>query len=288
MARPLRVELAGGLYHVTSRGDRREDIYLDDGDRLLWLDVLGQTCRRFNWICHAWCQMTNHYHLLVETVEGNLSVGMRHLNGVYTQAVNRKHRRVGHVFQGRYKAILVEKDSHLLEVSRYVVLNPVRAGIVSDAGDWPWSSYRSMVGRANPPAWLHTAWPHGQFNVPRHAAIQSYVDFVRAGLRLPSIWTGLRNQVFLGDEEFVRQALAQSDRLDVAEIPRAQRRAPAKDLEHYRQSADSIPDAMYMAFASGGYTMTEIASHFRVHYSTVSRTVRRGECGELPSQVRRR
>jgi len=140
MARPLRIELAGGIYHVTSRGDRREDIFLDEGDRLAWLDVFGAVCNRFNWVCHAWCQMTNHYHLVVETVEGNLSQGMRQLNGVYTQTFNRTHRRVGHVFQGRYRAVVVEKDAYLLELMRYVVLNPVRAGIVSDAADWPWSS----------------------------------------------------------------------------------------------------------------------------------------------------
>jgi REP element-mobilizing transposase RayT len=277
MARPLRIELAGGLYHVTSRGDRREDIYLDDGDRYLWLDVLDQTCRRFNWICHAWCQMTNHYHLVMETVEGNLSEGMRHLNGVYTQAVNRKHRRVGHVFQGRYKAILVDKDSHLLELSRYVVLNPVRAAMVQDAEEWPWSSFRNMIGRAQPPAWLQTDWLLAQFGDTRDIAILRYAEFVRAGVRLPSIWTGLRNQVFLGDEEFVRRAQAQTDRLDIAEIPRAQRRPPAKGLDHYRATAESNAKAMVAAFASGDYTMVEIARHFGVHYSTVSRAVRRGE-----------
>jgi putative transposase len=103
MSRPLRLELAGGLYHVTSRGDRREDIYLDDDDRELWLAILAHVCKRHNWICHAWCQMSNHYHLVIETVEGNLSQGMRQLNGIYTQTINRKHHRVGHVFQGRYK-----------------------------------------------------------------------------------------------------------------------------------------------------------------------------------------
>jgi len=101
MARPLRIELAGGLYHVTSRGDRCEDIYLDDKDRRQWLILLGQVCERFNWVCHAYCQMSNHYHLVIETVEGNLSQGMRQLNGVYTQYFNRRHRRVGHVYQGR-------------------------------------------------------------------------------------------------------------------------------------------------------------------------------------------
>ena len=126
MARPLRIELSGGLYHVTSRGDRRENIYFSEDDRRAWLEVFGQVCERFNWVCHAYCQMTNHYHIVVETPEGNLSQGMRQLNGVYTQLVNRAHGRVGHVFQGRFKGILVEKDAYLLELSRYVVLNPVR------------------------------------------------------------------------------------------------------------------------------------------------------------------
>jgi putative transposase len=129
MARPLRIELAGGLYHVTCRGNRREDIYLEDADWAAWLAVFAQVCARFNWRCHAWCQMTNHYHIVVETAEANLAQGMQQLNGVYTQHVNRAHNRVGHVFQGRYKAILVEKEGHLLELVRYVVLNPFRAGM---------------------------------------------------------------------------------------------------------------------------------------------------------------
>ena len=119
--------------------------------------MLGQVCKRFNWVVHAWCQMTNHYHLLLETPEGNLSAGMRQLNGVYTQNFNRRHARVGHVFQGRYKAILVERDAYLLELARYIVLNPVRAGMVAQAPDWPWSSCRAMLGQAPAPAWLNVA-----------------------------------------------------------------------------------------------------------------------------------
>ena len=148
----MRIELAGGLYHVTSRGDRREDIYFNDADRRAWLETFGQVCNRFNWVCHAWCQMTNHYHIVVETIEGNLALGMRQLNGVYTQWINRSHHRVGHVFQGRYKGILVEKDNYLLELARYVVLNPVRAGMVRKAEAWPWSSYHAMVGTDDTPA----------------------------------------------------------------------------------------------------------------------------------------
>src|SRR5512137_282677 len=164
MARALRLELAGGLYHVTSRGDRREDIFLDDADRLAWLEVFAQTCKRFNWVCHAWCLMGNHYHIVIETIEGNLAQGMRHLNGVYTQTFNRTHQRVGHVFQGRYKAVIVEKDSYLLELARYVVLNPLRAGMVKDIADWQWSSYAAMLGIQPAPEWLQTDWILGQFS----------------------------------------------------------------------------------------------------------------------------
>jgi putative transposase len=195
MARPLRIELSGGLYHITARGDRREDIYFNTDDRQAWLDLLGQVCERFNWMCHAYCLMTNHYHLVVETPEGNLAQGMRQLNGVYTQNVNRTHKRVGHVFQGRYQAILVEKDSYLLELARYVVLNPVRARMVNDAVEWPWSSYRAMIAQASPPSWLKTDWILGQFGTNRQQAIAHYIDFVRAGVGLPTLWDKLQNQI---------------------------------------------------------------------------------------------
>jgi len=185
MARPLRLELAGGLYHVTSRGNARGEIYLDDEDRVSWLELFNDVCYRFNWICHAYCLMSNHYHVVVETVEGNLSKGMRQLNGVYTQTFNRKHRRVGHVFQGRYKAILVEKDSYLLELSRYVVLNPVRAQMVKDVADWPWSSYRATIGQAPPLRCLHLDWLLSQLGSEREQAIVRYQNFVRAGIGLP-------------------------------------------------------------------------------------------------------
>ena len=151
MARPLRIEFPGALYHVTARGDRQEPIYEDDDDRKVFLDLLGKVIVEWNWVCQAYCMMGNHYHLLVETPDGNLAKGMRQLNGVYTQLSNRRHQRVGHLFQGRYKAILVDRDEYLLELGRYVVLNPVRARLVKRVEDWPWSSYRSMVGQARNP-----------------------------------------------------------------------------------------------------------------------------------------
>ncbi len=127
MARALRILYPGALYHITSRGDGQEAIYLTNQDREIFISMLGECVSKFNWKIHAYCLMTNHYHLLIETPQANLSKGMRFLNGVYTQRFNRAHKRVGHVLQGRYKSILVEKESYLLELSRYLVLNPVRA-----------------------------------------------------------------------------------------------------------------------------------------------------------------
>ncbi|VAW67600.1 hypothetical protein MNBD_GAMMA09-1820, partial [hydrothermal vent metagenome] len=263
--------------HVTSRGVRREDIYHDDEDRLIWLDVFSQVCSRFNWRCHAWCLMDNHYHILIETPESNLSQGMRQLNGVYTQRSNRKHSRVGHVFQGRYKAILVQKDEYLLELSRYVVLNPVRAGMVKDVHEWPWSSYGAMTGESSAPVWLETDWLLACFGKQRKRAIVKYIDFVRAGTGLPPVWEGLKYQMYLGSAKFVesmQHKLDDSQKESLSEISRLQRRPLAKSLQWYEENAADQKKAMALAYVSGEYTMKEIAEWFCVHYSTVSRAVK--------------
>ncbi len=154
MSRPIRIEFSGAFYHVTARGNRRESIFDDDIDREKFLEINGQVIEDFNWICHAYCLMTNHYHLVIETPDGNLSKGMRQLNGVFTQTSNHRHQRGGHLFQGRYKSILVDADAYLLELIRYVVLNPVRAVMVDHPRMWRWSSYNAMIGETPAPTWL--------------------------------------------------------------------------------------------------------------------------------------
>jgi putative transposase len=200
---------------------------------------------------------------------------MRQLNGVYTQRFNRRHRLVGHLFQGRYKAIIVERETYLLELARYVVLHPVRAGMVADARDWPWSSYGATVGASTPPRWLETDWILGQFAHHRGRARASYVDFVRAGMGLPSVWEQLRHPLYLGSEGFVdRFRDGNSQEQDLREVPRAQRRCKARALSEYEARYVDRHEAMARAYQSGGYSMQAIADHFGVHYATVSRAVK--------------
>lgn len=276
MARPLRIEFAGALYHLTSRGDRREDIFLDDADRAMFLEVLAGVCDRFRWVCHAYCLMSNHYHLLIETRESTLSQGMRQLNGVFTQRSNRRHRRVGHVFQGRYKSILVQKETYLLELARYVVLNPVRAGMVRAAKDWPWSSYRATAGWTEPPACLHVDWLLSAFGTRRNAASAAYRKFVSQGRSASPPWDDLKRQVYLGSEEFVDTMMARvDDQRPLSEIPSAQLRPPPKSLAHYAKANRDRDQAITAAYGSGGYSMKAIGEHFGLGYSMVSRIVKR-------------
>ncbi len=281
MARPLRLEFAGALYHVTARGDRREDIYEDDEDRELFLSVLAQVVQRFNWLVYAYCLMSNHYHLVIETPDGNLSQGMRQLNGVFTQKTNQRHQRVGHLFQGRYKAILVQKEAYLLEVARYVVLNPVRAGMVRRAGDWPWSSYRSTAGASTRPEWLTADWLLTRFGGNRTSATQAYAAFVLDGAGQASMWDNLKNQIFLGSDAFVDDMqLRIEQRESLQEIPRRQRAGRARSLSEFAAEADSRDAAIRAAYASGGYTLNEIGQYFGLHYSRVSRIVKSADGGK--------
>lgn len=275
MARPLRIEFAGALYHVTSRGDGQEDIYWDDEDRERYLEVLGHVCERFNWVVHAYCLMDNHYHLLVETPDKNLSKGMRQLNGVYTQQFNRRHGRVGHVFQGRYKAILVQKECYLLELARYIVLNPVRAQMVRSAKDWPWSSYRATAGLVTPVKGLVVDWILSSFSRRKSVAVVRYREFVARGKTQPKPWEQLKNQIYLGSDEFIDEIqcnIALTTNLD--EVPSARKRQVAKPLKYYEKRYPERDTAITMAYASGEYSMKVVGDHFGLHYSTVSRIVK--------------
>ncbi|MGH2359919.1 MAG: REP-associated tyrosine transposase [bacterium] len=279
MARPLRIEFDGALYHVTSRGNARADIFHDDTDRHAFLATLGKVVQRAHWLCHAFCLMDNHYHLLLETPEGNLAQGMRQLNGIYTQAYNRRHQRSGHVFQGRYKAVVIQRDSHLLEVCRYVVLNPVRAHAVQRAEQWRWSSYRATAGMAEAPAWLTVEWVLSQFARHRATATRQYRDFVRNGVGQPSIWQAVQAQALLGKPEFAAQLREYLRGVEAGkEIPRQQRflgRPTLATLFEGQLSRARRNTLIVRAVERHGYSQKEVADFVGLHYSTVSRLANR-------------
>lgn len=276
MARPLRIEFPGALYHVTSRGNARADIVGDDGDRRIFVDTLSATVERLGWLCHAWCLMGNHYHLLVETPAANLSRGMRQLNGVFTQRLNRRHGRVGHVLQGRYKAILVEREPHLLELCRYVVLNPVRAGMARRARDWRWSSFRGSAGLVRPRRFEHGDWLLAQFGGDEGVAVRSYRRFVADGIGASSPWDSLSGPDVLGGDAF-REGLRAAAGTTSAEVPlRARLLAPAS-LDALRRRHRERGEWMARAYREHGHTMREIAEAAGLHYSSVSKIVKEWE-----------
>jgi REP element-mobilizing transposase RayT len=280
MSRPLRLEFPGALYHVTARGNAQGDIFLNDGDRALLLACLSETVKRFGWLCHAYCLMDNHYHLLIETPDGNLSQGMRQLNGVYTQRFNRQHQRVGHLLQGRYKAILVERDSYLLELCRYVVLNPIRARMVKHIERYPWSSYPASMGMTACPGWLSTDWLLGHFDQRRSVARKHYAEFVAQGIGLASPWAAVQGQVLLGAETFAEKMRPLLEgKKELTEIPRSQRllhRPSLKKLFTKDVPGDKVmrDKAIRQAYGECGYSMAAIAKHAEVHYSTVSKIIK--------------
>jgi REP element-mobilizing transposase RayT len=280
MARPLRLEYPGACYHITSRGNARQAIFRDDVDREAFLAIVSSAVKRFGWEIYAYCLMGNHYHLLFVTPLANLSRGMMHLNGLYTQRFNRRHARVGHVFQGRFGAILVERETYLLELARYISLNPVRAGMVSAAEDWRWSSHRAHAALVAAPPWLRVEPILERFADDAMQAALQYRRFVAAGVGLASPWSQLRGQVLLGTDLFaerLRERLAQ--RAVSREVPRADRwvARPALETLLPRTELSGRPPrnaAVAGACLTHGYTLAEVARHTGLHYSTVSRILR--------------
>ena len=280
MARPLRIEYPGAVYHVTSRGNEKKAVYRDDHDRETFLNTLQHVTKRYNWLCHAYCLMDNHYHLLIETPDGNLAVGMRQLNGVYTQLFNRRHHRTGHLFQGRYKAILIQKDTHLLEVCRYIVLNPVRAGMVERPQDWQWSSYHATAGQRKAHPSLTVDWVLGQLSSNRSKAKKEYRQFVQGGMGKKSLWSEVKGQAILGDDAFVASLIGYLTRhKDVVEIPKTQRYVNRPTLDQIFQE-DILRDKrkrnkkIVEAVDTYGYRQSEISRHVGIHYSTISNLLR--------------
>jgi REP element-mobilizing transposase RayT len=280
MARPLRIQFPGGVYHVISRGNARQALFDNDDDRRRFLRALNLAASTLGWRLFAYCLMTNHYHLCIETPGPTLARGMRDVNGTYAQGFNRRHDRVGHLFQSRYAAIVVEKDSHLLELARYIVLNPVRAGLCASAGDWHWSSYRATLGHPARLVPVSSDVILSQFGPNLREARAAYERFVAAGMPASNPPRQSPSAVVAGSESF-GLALASHIQAPAAEVPRGHKRL--QSLREFEQEAASRDEAIRRAHESGGYSYVEIGRHFGLHYSTVSKI-----CRGIPTKPRRR
>ena len=279
MSRPLRIEFRGAVYHITSRGNGKQKIFFKDNDRKVFLSLLWEVVEREKWVCYAYCLMDNHYHLLIETTRPNLSRGMSELNGVYAQKLNYIRDSVGHVFQSRYKSILVEKDNYLLELCRYIALNPVRAGIVENPEDWRWSSYRATLGIAKPPKYLNTSWVLKNFDEDIEKSKQKYEKFVLEGVGKESPWRELRGRIFLGSKKFIEKheekLSGKEKENEIAKIERFANRPPLEEIFKDVKTKEKRDKKIYKAYEEYRYSLKEIGDFFEIHYSTISRIVKK-------------
>ncbi len=279
MARQLRIEFPGALYHVFARGNAKQDIFLDADDRTLFLKSLEFCVMTHNLICHAYCLMDNHYHLLLETPDGNLSQGMRDLNGNYAQSFNSRHDRVGHLFQGRYKAIVVEKEVYLCELAKYIANNPVKEGLVKSADEWVWGSHQATIGKTEAPSWLTTDFILGHFSTNRQMALEEYRGFVSSLEGGGDPYNNVRKGAIIGSEQFafsLWEKFESSEEIkDVVVSERMIGRPSLNDIFSGAGTLKQRDDRIIAAKRRAGYTITEIANHLQLHRTTVSRIYNR-------------
>jgi len=288
MARPLRIQYEGAFYHVTSRGNERRAIFKADRDREKFLSYLESAHERYGAIIHVYCLMDNHYHLLLETPRGNLSEILHHVNGAYTTYFNLKRQRSGHLFQGRYRAILVEKDAYCQELSRYIHLNPLRAGMVRDLREHRWSSYLDYVGLKRV-SWLETGSILGYFGAEERRAQRGYRDYVEevnwAELRNPM--TGVFASSVLGSDRFINQAREWAKALtgeNDRDIPVLKKLKERPSLEEIKRAVEDIVGSghplfekfcIYVSHRYGGFSLKEIGTFYNIQGPAVSQTSRR-------------
>ena len=268
--------MRGATYHVMSRGNRKAVIFEDDADRRRFARLLGEAAGRYRLLCHSYCLMGNHYHAVIECSDANLSAAMNWLNGVFAQYSNRRHGRSGHLLQGRFKSVLIGDDIYLRAANTYVLMNPVKAGLVEEPSEWKWSSYRATVGMEAPPCWLDLSWLNWVFGgrTLRDAQL-SFKEFVSR----PDGKNLCEEALVFGDQtqrETVRAVIGTT--LHQARLPREYRALgrPALSELFPRQLPKSDKNTQVLrAHVVHGYRLAEIAACLFVHPNTIGRIVQR-------------
>jgi putative transposase len=285
LARQLRIEYPGAFYHITSRGNQKQPVFLSPWDKARFLDYIKEAHDKFDFLIHAYCLMENHYHLMLETKQANLSRGMHFLNTAYTIYFNGRHNKVGHLFQGRFKGILIEAETYAQELSRYIHLNPVRAGISESPESHPWSSFREYLGQRECPPWLETRLVLG---LPGKDAEKSRRDYQVYVMRpLPEPLSGLpSNQkeglpAILGSRDFEVRIKGKylSGNTPDRELPALRGLSGKPSLDEIcsefkaKDGVDGVlsrNSAIVFAHQHSGYTLNEIAKAFGLSQSAVS------------------
>jgi putative transposase len=284
VARPLRIQYSGAFYHVTSRGNERKAIFRNDRDREKFVSYLQSAHERYGGIIHVYCLMDNHYHLLLETPRGNLSEILHHINGAYTTYFNIKRQRSGHLLQGRYRAILVEKDAYCQELSRYIHLNPLRGGIVKALTGYPWSSYPYYIGLKKKPFWLETGYILAYFGQEGLRAQKKYKAYVEEtiGVELKDPLAAVFASTFLGSQEFIKQVRQRAKILEEADtrnIPVLKALVERPSLEEIKKRVEDRVEpnsplfkkfCIHISHRYGGFSLKEIGARYSMQGSAVS------------------
>jgi putative transposase len=279
MARPLRIEFKDAVYYISSKGNAGNSITQDDADRKLFLETVHFVVDRYKWKCHAYSILKSQYCLVIETPKPNLSIGMRQLNGIYTQKYNRKHDLAGHVFQGRFKAVLVERENYLLDICRHVVLLPSISGTTKNYATYKWSSYKATAGLAGAPEFLETEWILSQFAKTRKIAQKKYIEYVKNGKKAQSPLNNVRGQILLGSDSFIQKLKPQITKGKYeSDIPKWQKNLNRPAIEDVfkgikNKTLKQRNIRIKQANAKHGYTLKQIGDYLGLHYTSISRII---------------
>lgn len=278
MARPIRIQFPGAVYHIMSRGNGGQKIFKDKIDYQNFLAVLSDVLERYNVISYAYCLMPNHYHLLIETPDPNLSITLRQLNGRYTQKFNNRHKKSGHLFQGRYKSILVDMETYQYALIRYIILNPVKAKMVKNPKEWKWSSHNEMIGKIKEPSsCLDLAKTLKLFDNNKDKARENYIKNLDLRMKNNSLLEELENKTVLGSIKYIDKIKKYfKQQSQVKEIPKIERFAHRLSLDSLFKNTKNKVDRnkrICRAHIELGYTLSKIGEHLNLHYTTISAIV---------------
>ena len=279
MARPIRIQYPGAFYHIMSRGNERSDIFKNKQDYQNFLTIFSDVIERYNWQSFAYCLMPNHYHLLIKTHKPNLSLGMRQLNGKYTQEFNIKHKRVGHLFQGRFKSVLVEEENYKNELIRYINLNPKRANLVKSLKNWKYNSYLEIIGEKNKTNGVDIKAVLDQFDEEsQDRARINYLEYIHSKVEEDPSIDNLKRSVILGSPEFIEKVKDYfKKQKQELEIPKRERLAFRPALEEIFKNKEinkkERNDLIYKAHMDFGYSLVKIGGAVDLHYSSISAIV---------------